>query len=96
MKKFMLLHVGFEKPTDDVMAAWKAWFEEAAPQTQDQGGFMGGREVTRDGTAELGWDANCLTGYSIIEAEDMDAAEKLAAKNPFITAIRIYEIRAHG
>ncbi|MEL7535906.1 MAG: YciI family protein [Pseudomonadota bacterium] len=94
--KFMLLHVGFEKPTPEVMAAWKNWFESAAGVTVEQGGLMNGVEISADGNTELGWDANTLTGFSIIDVDDRAAAEKLANDNPYITAIRVYEIRAHG
>lgn len=93
MKKFMFLHFGFEKPTPEIMAAWKAWFESVAHVQVDQGGFMGGREISRDGTRDLEWDAKSITGYNIIEAEDLDAAEDLARSNPFIASIRIYELR---
>jgi hypothetical protein len=27
VKKFVLLHYGFEKPTPEIMAAWGKWFE---------------------------------------------------------------------
>ena len=30
MKKFMILHLGFEKPTPEIMAAWGKWFESIA------------------------------------------------------------------
>ena len=36
-----------------------------------------------------------ITGCSIIEAESLDEAEKIAQKNPFIASIRVYEVRAH-
>ena len=42
----------------------------------------------------MAWDLDSITGYNIIEAEDMAAAEKLAQGNPFISSIRIYELRA--
>ncbi len=32
------------------------------------------------------------TGYSIINAESLDEAEKIAQDNPFIASIRVYEI----
>jgi len=32
--------------------------------------------------------------FNIIEAESLDAAEKLAQSNPFIASIRIYEVRS--
>lgn len=35
-----------------------------------------------------------ITGYSIINAENLEAAEKIAHGNPFIKSIRIYEIMA--
>ena len=42
MKKFMLLHFGFEKPTPEIMAAWNKWFESVADKTVEKGGFHGG------------------------------------------------------
>ena len=35
-----------------------------------------------------------VTGYSIINAESLDDAEKIAQDNPFIASIRVYEIMA--
>ncbi|MEL6814335.1 MAG: hypothetical protein AAFP03_05915 [Cyanobacteria bacterium J06598_3] len=93
MKKFMFLHTGFEKPTPEIMEAWKAWFVLIADQQIDQGGFAGGREITKEGTRELAWDMEAITGYNIIEAQSLDAAEKLAQSNPFVASIRIYELR---
>ena len=46
MKKFMILHVGFEKPTPEIMDAWGRWFESIADKQVDQGGFSGGREIS--------------------------------------------------
>ena len=96
MKKFMLLHIGFEPPTPDIMAAWQAWFDKVAECTVEHGGFAGGRELTHDGTESLAWGPDATTGYSIIRAESLDAAETIARDNPFIKSIRIYEIREHG
>jgi hypothetical protein len=67
MKKFMILHFGFEKPTPEIMAAWGQWFESIADKQVDQGGFAGGREISKDGTRELPWDMESITGYNIIE-----------------------------
>lgn len=93
MKQFMILHVGFEMPTPEIMEKWNQWFADTQACTHDMGGFMGGRELTKQGSNDLAWDKNCLTGYSVIEAQSMEEAEAIAATNPFITAIRIYEIR---
>ncbi len=35
-----------------------------------------------------------ITSYSIINAESLDDAEKIAQDNPFIASIRVYEIIA--
>ena len=94
MKKFMLLHFGFEKPTPEIMGAWKAWFASIAGQQVEHGGFSGGREISKNGTRDLPWNMESITGYNIIEAESLDAVEKLAQSNPFIASIRIYEMRS--
>ncbi len=94
MKKFMLLHYGFETPTPEIMAAWGKWFESIADRQLDQGGFNGGREISADGTQDLPWGRESITGYNIIEAKDLDEAERIAAKNPFIASIRVYELRS--
>jgi hypothetical protein len=75
------------------MDAWKAWFASIADRQLDQGGFAGGREISRHGTRELPWSMESITGYNIVEAENIDAAEELARSNPFIASIRIYELR---
>ena len=93
MKKFMILHFGFEKPTPEIMAAWGKWFESIADKTVDQGGFHGGAlEISKSGTKDLPMGMESITGYSIIEAADLDAAEKIAQDNPYIASIRVYEI----
>ena len=94
MKKFMLLHFGFEKPTPEIMQAWMAWFKSIADQQVEQGGFSAGREISKSGSTDLPWNRESITGYNIIEAESLDAAEKLAQSCPFIASIRIYELRA--
>ena len=93
MKKYMFLHFGFEKPTPEIMDAWKAWFALIADHQVDQGGFAGGREISKSGTRDLPWDMESITSYNIIEAESLDAAEKIAQSNPFIASIRVYELR---
>jgi len=96
VKRFMLLHFGFEKPTPEIMAAWGKWFESIADKTVDQGGFHGGaREISHSGTRDLPMGMESITGYSIITAESLDEAEKIAQDNPFVASIRVYEIVEH-
>ncbi len=94
MNKFLFLHFGFEKPTPEIMGAWGKWFESIADKTVDQGGFSGGREISKSGTKDLPMGMESITGYNVIEAEDLDAAEKIAQDNPYIASIRVYEIRS--
>ena len=69
--------------------------EPVADRSVENGGFHGGaREITRDGARDLPMDMECITGYSIINAESLDEAEEVARANPFIAGIRVYEISA--
>ena len=95
MKRFMLLHFGFAKPTPEIMVAWGKWFESVADKTVDQGGhFSAAREISHSGTKDLPMGMESITGYTIINAESLDEAEKIAQDNPFIASIRVYEIMA--
>ncbi len=93
MKKFALLHYGFETPTQEIMKAWGAWFESIADRAVGHGGFSRGREISASGTKDLPMGMESITGYNIIEAESLDEAEKIARDNPYIASIRVYEIR---
>jgi hypothetical protein len=93
MKKFVLMHFGFESPTPEVMAAWNSWFESIADQTIENVGLGSGRELSKSGTRDLQWDKDAITGYSVIQAESLEAAEEMARSNPFISSIRVYEVR---
>ena len=93
MKRFALMHMGFERPTPDDMAKWREWFVSIADATVENIGFAGGCELTREGVRDLGWDGDCITGLTIIEAESLDAAQAVAEGCPFTGAIRVYEMR---
>jgi TfoX/Sxy family transcriptional regulator of competence genes len=94
MKKFVLLHYGFEKPTPEIMAAWGKWFEATKPHIVDMGGFGNGREISKAGTKDLPLGPDAITGFTIVNAANLDAAEKMAQGNPFISSIRVYEVRS--
>ena len=96
MKKFILLHIGFEKPTTEIMQAWGKWFETITSKTVDMGGFMNGKEISKSGTKDLPWGMDSITGYNVINAENFDEAEKIARTCPYIAGIRVYEIRSHS
>ena len=93
VKRFLYLHIGFEEPTPEIMKAWGDWFASISDKIVDQGGhFSTGREISKSGTKDLPLTMESITGYTVIEAESLDAAEKLAQSNPFIASIRVYEV----
>ncbi len=94
MKKFMMLHYGFEQPTPEIMQKWNAWFAAMAERTVEHGGLADGVEISDAGSEPLPFGAGSITGYSIIEAQSLEEAEQLAGDNPFVDSIRVYEIRA--
>lgn len=77
------------------MEAWGKWFGSIAGKNADNVGFGSAREITRSGTRELAWGLDAFTGYSAIDAESIDEAEAIARTCPFITGIRVYEVRSH-
>ena len=93
MKKFVLLHYGFERPTPEIMTAWGKWFESMKGHIIDMGGhFSGAREISKAGTKDLPLGRESITGFTIVKAGSLDDAEKMARSNPYISSIRVYEV----
>jgi len=93
MKKFVFLHYGYETPTQEIMDAWSNWFASIGDKMVDSVGPLGpGREITHTGTKELPYDMGAITGYNIINADNIDEAEKIAKDCPIISGIRVYEV----
>jgi hypothetical protein len=92
VKKFVFIYHGYMEPAQDTMDAWMKWFAEIGDSIVDSGNPFGpGREVTPSGRRDLPLDAGAASGYTIVNAESLDAAEKLLANCPIITSVRIYE-----
>ena len=90
MKKFIILY-GDKSQSSAGRDEWMQWFASIGASIVDNGNPFGdGREVTKTGGRDLAGDATPITGYTIVNAEDMDAAEKLVAGAP-IDSVRIYE-----
>ncbi len=97
MKKFVLIHYGFETPTPAIMDAWNDWFASLGERLLENiGPFAPGKEITHTGTQDLPFDLEAITGFSIIRAESVDEAAQIAQDCPIITSIRVYEIRSMG
>ena len=92
MKKFLMLTIGFEKPTPEIMEAWGKWFESIKDNIVDKSHLSGGREISSEGTKDLPLGLDSITGFMIVTAESLDEAEKMSQSNPYITSIRVYEM----
>jgi hypothetical protein len=93
MKKFVFLYKGFVTPTSEIGQAWMDWFGAVGDQMVDSGNPMSqGVEVTPDGVLQLPAGPDSLTGYSIVNADSLDAAIDLAKTNPMITSVVVYEL----
>lgn len=93
MKKFVFLTCGFKTPTPEIMTAWSKWFEEIKGNVVEMVGLGRGREISKNGTRDLPLGPESITGVMIVQAESLDAAERMAAGNPYITSITVYEAR---
>ena len=92
MKKYVFLTYGYVTPTQEIMDAWSNWFASIGDKLIDSGGFWGpGREITHTGTKELALGMESITGYLIINADNIDDAEKIAKDSPIIASVRVYE-----
>lgn len=104
MSKYIFLYRGPATPMADItpeqgaeqMAAWTAWGETAGAALVDFGSPFGpGVAVADDGTSRETSDQN---GYSIVEAETLEAAKALTDKHPFLSegkgrfAIEVFEL----
>ncbi len=95
MKKFLLITVGFTQPTPEVMAPWMEWFKSIEGKIVEQVGLMNGKEVAKDGIKDLLMDMDALTGYLVINAENIDEAIEIAKRCPMVTSTMVYEIMSH-
>jgi hypothetical protein len=92
MKKFVIFHYGFEMPTPEIMDAWNKWFASIGDKIVDPGSPLGpGREISRSGIKELPKGLESISGYTVINANNIDEAEKIAKGCPMITSVRVYE-----
>lgn len=90
MAKYLLVYHGGSMPEGEeaqakVMAAWGTWFQNLGPALADGGNPVGqSKTIASDGSVSDGGGANKATGYSLIEAEGIDAAVTLAKGCPVL------------
>ncbi len=105
MTKFMVLYrapaealeqMASASPEDmqEGMKPWMAWAERCGESLVDLGAPLGhGQSVTPDGPSPSGQD---VVGYSVLQAESMDAAVAMLEGHPHLgwtdgCAIEVYE-----
>lgn len=98
MAKFLVAYRGGGEPgadavTDDMMNEWMAWFGSLGSAVTELGNpFTGGTAIASDGSRSS--DTAGLTGYSVIEADDLDAAAAAVAHCPQLKyggSVEVYE-----
>jgi len=92
MTKYVFSYHGdSEMPTeqaavDEIMAAWGAWFGSLGDAVVDGGNpFGASKTVASDGSVSNG-NAASLSGYSVVNADDLDAATAMAKGCPILSA----------
>lgn len=89
MPKYLFVYHGGKRPetqeeVDATMAAWGQWMQENGPSLVEPGNPVGmSKTVSRSGTADDG-GANPASGFTIVEADDIDAACAIASSNPLV------------
>jgi len=92
MTKFVLLYHGCAPPLPGRKAAWDVWLRRRAASFVSVGiAFGPGRLVTNEETFDLSLTSNPASGFSIVEAEHMDAAEQLLEGCPIADSVSLYE-----
>ena len=90
MPDFIFAYHGGKSPAsqeegDKAMAAWGAWFDEMGDQIVNPGNPVGmSKTVSAEGIADNG-GANPLAGFTVVRADDIDAACKIAQGCPMVT-----------
>ena len=105
MKKYILIYhnkISTKQPSPEEMKkgmdVWMAWFGSFQKQMVDGGNPFAplAKSVTAKGVETVSADKWPATGYTIINAESMDEATKIAKTCPVLTnqeegSVRIYE-----
>lgn len=104
MTRFIYLYKGPATPMEDFtpeqgaqqLAAWGQWMGNVGPALVDPGSpFGAGTAVSDDGSSPTHSDLN---GYTVVEADSLDAARSLVHKHPFLAegkgrfSVEIFEL----
>ena len=98
MAKYLFVYHGGKPAADPaeqkaVMDAWGAWFGSLGSAVIDGGNPVGPSSTVRsDGSLVHGGGANPVSGYSLVEATDLEDAHRKAAGCPLLKAGGTIEI----
>jgi hypothetical protein len=98
MAKYLLVYHGGGMPEGEaaqakVMAAWGTWFQNLGPALADGGNPVSQtKTIAGDGAVSDGGGANPSSGYSLIEADGIDAAVALAKGCPVLASGATIEV----
>jgi hypothetical protein len=101
MSKYVLVYTGGSQPASEaegqvVMKAWIDWFTALGQAVVDAGNPFGpaARRISSNGQVSNTPDGVPATGYSIVEADSLDAATAMAKSCPQLKSggeIIVYE-----
>ena len=100
MTKYLLAYKGGGTPASEqdrqaAMAAWGQWFGSLGAAVVDGGNPFGrSRGIAAGGGRDEGAAGSALTGYSVLQAESLDAAARMAAGCPILKSggtVDVYE-----
>ncbi len=100
MSKYILAYHGGKKPEspeegDKHMAKWKAWIDGLGDAVVNPGTSLGMSKTVSSGGVSDDGGSNPLSGFSIVEADSMDAALEMAKACPFLEfgTIEVAEVK---
>jgi hypothetical protein len=99
MTKYLLAYKGGGTPASEqdrqaAMAAWGQWFGSLGAAVVDGGNPFGQSRAVSAGGGRGDGAGTALTGYSVLQAESLDAAAKMAAGCPILKSggtVDVYE-----
>lgn len=100
MSKYILAYHGGKKPESPEAGArqfaqWKAWVADLGDAIIDPGTPLGtSKLVSAEGVSDVD-HSNSLTGFTIVNADSMDAALTMAKECPFVNigTIEVAEVK---
>lgn len=100
MPQFMFAYHGGKMPETPeegqaVMAAWTKWFGDLGKAAVQPGAPVGQSMTVNQDSVEAHGGSNPLSGYSIVEAGDMDEAVSMAKGCPILEhgSVEVAEIK---